>query len=579
MSKNRETQNRSSTAVQDDACISVVNPNDAVLEMEAKEHEETTHTQEIKRGVRKSRASLTSEPKARISPKRVKQRKPAKKEASSTKTKLHTIQAPSRPVTMSKGVAYLCGDMIKLTGGVKPHPGDEIKIKDREFVLRVGRKKRTYLYYIPAFLLLIVGLIFLSSFLKAGDQSNIIGMVTEEETGLSIPGAKVYLDEVGETVISNHLGFFMFKSLPPGSYALEVSSKGYQKRSENVTIHKDESITLNLNLKPISSGDLSSASPTKAETAKGSGKRGSSSERTTGSKYGAVKIESNVSDPTILIDNRLAGVGNDIYRDIQPGKHVIAVTKDGYFDWAQEVRIKSGKISSLKVTLSEDKTTHPDVQTWKDFVDLGNNQLNSNDFTSALNSYNQALDLKPDAAEALQRRGYVYLQMADRAKAAKDFEKSAGIFIQEHQYQKAALSYTNLIDLNDGDLNSYLHRGVCYLNLGEYKNSIKDMKKALTIDPDLFSAHLNLGEAYYKAGECKLSIESYKRAKKIDSKSLSVYVGLTKAYFAQGDESKAKKSYKKFEELSTYIYREKMKHDPEWQKILEGIGVEAQPKL
>jgi tetratricopeptide (TPR) repeat protein len=80
-----------------------------------------------------------------------------------------------------------------------------------------------------------------------------------------------------------------------------------------------------------------------------------------------------------------------------------------------------------------------------------------------------------------------------------------------------------------------------------------------------------LGEAYYKSGNYEASLENYKKAKKLNPENLQVYVGLVKTYFAKGERSSAKKSYKKFEELSAYIDRERMKQDPEWRKVLEGI--------
>ena len=564
----------------DDSHISIMSPNEVVFDTQAQSQEVAAHETRTKTDNSEKERSFSSKPKTRKPPQgRVKQRKPQKKKTLSKKTTPQPPKLAPRPVTMSKGVAYLHGNTIRLVGGVKLYPGDEIRIRDKEFVLKTWKRKKIPIY-ISVVLLLIVGLIFFFPLLKSHNNAKLIGMVTEEETRTFVPGAEIYLKETGKTVKSNELGFFMFESLPPGSYALEVSSKGYSTKTEKVTIDRDQSITICVNLTPLSSVDLSSDVPAKVSPPKGSSRKTSSfGKSTSGSDYGAVKIESNISDPTILIDNRLAGMGNGVYRKIKPGKHVIAVTRQGYYDWAQEVKVKSGKTLNLRITLSEDKTHHPDLQTWKDFITLGNTQLNSNDFSSALNSYNQALALKPDSPDALLGRGYTYMQMGDRRKAPEDLKKAAELFMNEHDYHKAALSYTNLITLNDRDPDSYLNRGICYLKLGEYQKSVRDLKKTIELDSGLFLGYLNLGEVYYKAGEYKLSIEVYKHARKLNSKSQLVFVGLTKAYLAKGDKSKAKKSYKKFEELSTYIYQEKLKHDPEWREVLEGIGMESQPKF
>jgi len=575
-----EKKNEKQKSGKDGSHISIMSPTEVVFNTEIQSQDVDLQKKRIKRDTsEKSRLSSSVPKTKKPSQAGVKQKRPVKKKTLSPKTTPQPVGLVPQAVTMSKGVAYLQGNMIKFVGGVKLRPGDEIRIREKEFVLKTGKRKKTPIY-VSAVLLLIAGLIFLSPLLKSRNAGKLIGMVTEDKTRMSVPGAKIYLREAGITVKSNQLGFFMFESLPSGPYALQVSSEGYKSKSENVTIDQDQSTTLLVNLIPAPPAGLSTDLSAKTGSPKSSsGKKSSSRKSTVGSDYGKIRIKSNVSDPVVLIDNRLAGIGNKVYPEIEPGKHVIAVTKPGYYDWAQEVKIKPGKRLDLKITLSEDKTKQPDLQTWKDFIALGNRQLSSNDVASALSSYNQALTLKPTSPDALLGRGYTYMQMGDRLKATQDFEKSAELFLNEHDYQKAAVSYTNLVTLNDKNKDAYLNRGICYLKLEEPQKSIQDLKKAVKLDSGLFSGYLNLGQAHYKAGEYKLSIDAYKRARKLNSQSKLVFVGLTKAYFAKGDNSRAKKSYKKFEEFSTYIEREKLKHDPEWREVLEGIGEDSQPKL
>lgn len=52
--------------------------------------------------------------------------------------------------------------------------------------------------------------------------------------------------------------------------------------------------------------------------------------------------------------------------------------------------------------------------------------------------------------------------------------------------------------------------------------------------------------------------------------------GTADGVLAGGDKFKAKKSHKESEKLSTFICREKLRDDPEWQALLEGIGVRWQ---
>lgn len=559
----------------EDASISIIGPNEAAFE--APRETKSPPTKEAaspERMTARNRESGVSEPGPQ---------QPSKPQAPSietgmektppTKTEPNPREFSPKPVAMSKGVAYLRGNMIRLTGGVRLHPGDQVKIGNRELILRAGKRKRTWIYPAAAAVLLTI-LVLISPLFRSSHDAALIGMVTQAGTGEIIPDVTVHLKELNRTVQPNDLGFFVFEALPAGSYAITVASVGYQPQTERVKIAEDQPLTLRVNLTPLVPDELASGSTGESSVAKKSrGKKKSSSQGTTGSTSGTIRIESNVSDPTILIDNRLAGIGNDAFGDIEPGKHTVAVTREGYYDWAKEVNVKSGKTLTLEVKLSQDKTGHPDAQTWKDFVALGNTQLNANDLASALSSYNQALDLKPDAPDALLGRGYTYQKTGDALKARSDFEKSASLFQNGHHYGNAALAYSNLINLDDRNPHLYLNRGICYLRMGDNQSSVSDLKRAVDLDPDLFSGHLNLGEAYLRVGDYKRSIDSYKRAKKIDSGNYQVFVGLAKAYYKKGDKSKAKKSYKEFEKLSTYIYREKLKEDPEWKEMLGDIGV------
>lgn len=558
---------------QEDNRISIMNPNEVVFEEET-QSEESDQEKTIKRDISDENRSYPFKSKAGKPVKDEVDRKRFKRKVTSKKASSKQLKSMPQTVVMSKGVAYLSGNTIRLAGGVKLSPGEEIKIKDKEFVLR-GQTKRRTIIYVSAALLLILGLTLIPLLFKPTDSGKLIGIVFEEKTRMSLPQAKIILKETGKTVKSNQLGFFVFESLSPGLYTLETSSTGYKPKRENVTITRDQSTTVSVQLSPIAPGDLSSELPSKvAALEEGSQKPTSTDMSTTSSEYGSVRIKSNVSDPVILIDNRPAGTGNKAYRKIEPGKHVVTATKEGYYDWAGEVNIDPGKTINLEITLSEDKSYHSAAQTLSDYVALGNAQLNSNDLSSALTSFSQALTLKPDAPDALWGRGHTYFQMGEKTKALEELEKAAQLFLHASDYQKAMICYNDLLVLKDRDSGYFLNRGICYLHLNQYQKSIPDLKKALELDPGLFPGYLNLGEAYNKAGEYKLSIEIYKRARKLNPNNPQVFIGLTKAYFAKQDKSEAKKNYKKFEELSTYIDRENMKQDPEWMEVLKGIGVE-----
>jgi tetratricopeptide (TPR) repeat protein len=564
----------------EEATISIQNPTEAIFEAETQPVEEPLPKEKLKTIVPKEK---------KLGPQKTKTEKldkidlggksKAKGGQVPKKTKPRISKPTPKQVIMSKGVAYLDGNAIRMAGGIKLHPGDQIKIGENEFILKPRQKKRKPVYLFLLIFLAIAILIF-SSLLKGRSSGRLIGIVLEEKSRMVLSDAEIRIMELGKNVRSNQLGFFMFDLVPSGSYTLQTSLKGYQTVKDNVTITKKQTTTVSVSLSPKSLTGLPEKSseeiaPIEKSTPESVAPEGTGTEE----RYGAVSIESNVSEPVVVMDDRTLGTGNKVYKNISTGKHTLKLTKEGYQDFSQKIEVKPGKTLNLKMDLQELQIVNPSPQTTDDWITLAQNQMNSNDLSSAVNSYTQALTLNPKSPEALLGRGLVYNQLNDREKAIQDLNKAAVHYTSEKNYSQAIICYTHLLALNNRDLASLDNRGFCYLQLGQSEKSLSDFEKTIELDKKFFLGYLHLGEAYYKSGNYEASLENYKKAKKLNSESSQVYAGLALAYFAKGEKSSAKKSYKKFEELSTYIDREQMKQDPEWRKLLEGIEEKSKPEL
>ena len=74
-----------------------------------------------------------------------------------------------------------------------------------------------------------------------------------DSTGASVPSANVVLTEIktgqGSTVQSNADGLFVFPSVSPADYKLDVIAKGFEKYDQSgITLQADQSLTLNVSL-------------------------------------------------------------------------------------------------------------------------------------------------------------------------------------------------------------------------------------------------------------------------------------------------------------------------------------------
>jgi tetratricopeptide (TPR) repeat protein len=554
----------------EETTISIQSPTEAIFETETRPIEETLPKEKSKTIAPKEKKTSPQKNKAEKSGKVDLGGKRKVKGGQTPKKIRSRISKPTpEQVIMSKGVAYLDGNTIRITGGIKLHPKDQIKVGEKEFILQPRQRKRKPLYFV--LFILLVSIVVISSILLKGKSSGrVIGIVLDEKSKLSLSDAEILIKETGKRVRSNQLGFFMFDLVPTGSYTLQTDLKGYQTVKDNVTVTKNQITTISVLLSPKYFTELPDRSSMEAALSEKPAPSNVASEGTGGEeRYGAINIESNIYDPVVLVDDRMLGTGNKVYKNISMGKHSLRITKEGYQDWIQKIEVKQGKTINLKINLSEAEAVTP--QTEEEWLALAQSQMNSHDFASAVNSYTQALTLNPRSPEALLGRGQVYDQLNDRTKAINDLNKAAECYTSEKNYDQAIICYTRLLAYNDRDLGSFYNRGLCYLKSGQYEKSISDLEKTIELDNKFISGCLSLGEAYYKSGNYKASLENYKRAKKLTPENPQVYTGLALAYFANGEKSSAKKSYKKFEELSTYIDRERMKQDPEWRKLLEGI--------
>lgn len=558
----------------EEEAILIQSPTEAIFEEETKPVEKTPPKGESKTISTKERKPVPRRIKPEKSSKTglVAKRKPRGKR-SPKKTKPRIPKPIPEQVVMSKGVAYLEGTTIRVTGGIKPHPGDQLKIGEKEFTLKVRQRNRKPTY-LSVFILLATAAFISFQLLKGTSSGRLIGIVLEEKSKILLTGAEIQIKELGKKVNTNQLGFFMFDVVPSGSYTLQTRLKGYQMVEDNVTITKKQTTTITVSLSPKHlagvSGESSAGIVSEAQASGGA---------RTQNKYGAIRIESNVSDPMVVVDDWRLGTGNKVYENIYIGKHTVRISKDGYQEWIQKVEVKPGKTITLKANLSAAEEGTVFSQSTEDWIALAQNQMNSHDFSEAVISYDQALTSEPNSPEALLGRGLAYLQLNNSSRALEDLNKAAKRYNDEGNCDKAIICYTNLVALNEKDLKSFYNRGLCYLELGRYKRSVSDFKKVVELDKKSFLGYLHLGEAYHKSGDYEASIKNYKRAKKLNPHSQQVYVGLAKAYFAKGTKSSAKKSYKKFKELSTYIDRERMKQDSEWRELLKGIGEKAEPEF
>ncbi len=108
-------------------------------------------------------------------------------------------------------------------------------------LLQVKESKHMYRHYIFILLLFLIGHKGL-----AQESYTISGVVTDGESGETLPSATVTVKELGKTAVTNLYGFYSI-TLPKGTYTLEYNFIGFASITETVNLDKDIKLNKELN--------------------------------------------------------------------------------------------------------------------------------------------------------------------------------------------------------------------------------------------------------------------------------------------------------------------------------------------
>ena len=93
-------------------------------------------------------------------------------------------------------------------------------------------------------------LLFLITFLNAGTDGTIRGKVTDDE-GAPLPGANIYVPEVGTGAAADFDGNYIILNIPVGEYDVVCQMMGYAKTTTtNVNVVMDQTVWLNFKIRP-----------------------------------------------------------------------------------------------------------------------------------------------------------------------------------------------------------------------------------------------------------------------------------------------------------------------------------------
>ena len=150
-------------------------------------------------------------------------------------------------------------------------------------------------------------------------------------------------------------------------------------------------------------------------------------------------------------------------------------------------------------------------------------------YEKAFDDINRALKIKPAYADAYYNRGLFYYGCGKYDLAALDFTSAVSIkadmydaflsrgiaFGSQKQYEKALADFNQTLNIHPNLLQAYYNRGIIYNIYQQYNLAIDDFTEALRIKQDYAEAHNYIGMALLKTGRYEEAMIHFKKALQI----------------------------------------------------------------
>jgi len=146
-------------------------------------------------------------------------------------------------------------------------------------------------------------------------------------------------------------------------------------------------------------------------------------------------------------------------------------------------------------TLEENFTSEDSV---KEFLEQGQQKYQREDYAGAIEDFTQALWLDPNHAETYNHRGLAYLALGDTPEVIEEKDPNENP------------------DNTPNNLTSDSSQGNGFTNSGNIQIAIEDFNESLRLAPDYAQVYNNRGLAYLRLGEIPEAIEDFNQAIEID---------------------------------------------------------------
>jgi len=148
----------------------------------------------------------------------------------------------------------------------------------------------------------------------------------------------------------------------------------------------------------------------------------------------------------------------------------------------------------------------------------------------AVESFDKAIQLKPDYVEAYYNRGVLFQELGKLEKAKQSYDQAiqlkhdyteaynnCGVALQDlGQFREAMSYFDQAIRQNSDYAQAYNNRGVTLKGLGRLEEAMQNCDKAIQIKPDYTEAYINRGNVFKEMQLLEPALNSYNKAKQLN---------------------------------------------------------------
>ncbi|MGD1803835.1 tetratricopeptide repeat protein [Dapis sp. BLCC M126] len=216
-----------------------------------------------------------------------------------------------------------------------------------------------------------------------------------------------------------------------------------------------------------------------------------------------------------------------------------AIERKLYLEEYGFIYLKLAKESAMAAALLVQNPPHP-INTWYEAKEKWQYAIN------LLEKIPQESDSYLEAREKLklyQENYQVITIRFNRAKQGIEINNQAKQKIEKGNYWGAIKDLNKAINLNPGQSETYLSRGVAYSQVGMRREAIANFNKAIKMNPENSKAYYYRGDEYLQLGEKQNALQDLNKSIKIDANNPKSYFNRGVVYYLIGNQNEAMKNF------------------------------------